>query len=121
MEIQVHQRNGSIKMNLKAEQPVINGDSEHLTNLVKICSTMQLNIRRESPEITSVQRMLKRALILTVEDKGIGMIKAVQSKIFERFYRQSSGNIHDVKGFGLGLNYSRAIIEAHKGTISVNQ
>jgi two-component system phosphate regulon sensor histidine kinase PhoR len=54
-----------------------------------------------------------------VEDKGIGMTKAVQSKIFERFYRQSSGNVHDVKGFGLGLNYSRSIIEAHKGHITV--
>ena len=47
------------------------------------------------------------------------MTKAVQSKIFERFYRQSSGNVHDVKGFGLGLNYSRSIIEAHKGHINV--
>ena len=47
------------------------------------------------------------------------MTKAVQGKIFERFYRQSSGNVHDVKGFGLGLNYSRAIIDAHKGNISV--
>ena len=47
------------------------------------------------------------------------MTKAVQSKIFERFYRQSSGNVHDVKGFGLGLNYARAIIDAHKGNITV--
>jgi two-component system phosphate regulon sensor histidine kinase PhoR len=48
------------------------------------------------------------------------MTKAVQSKIFERFYRQSSGNVHDVKGFGLGLNYARAIIDAHKGEITVS-
>ena len=47
------------------------------------------------------------------------MTKAVQSKIFERFYRQSSGNVHDVKGFGLGLNYARAIIDAHRGNINV--
>ena len=62
---------------------------------------------------------MKKVLYSTVEDKGIGMTKAVQSKIFERFYRQSSGNVHDVKGFGLGLNYARAIIEAHKGNINV--
>ena len=47
------------------------------------------------------------------------MTKAVQTRIFERFYRQSSGDVHDVKGFGLGLNYARAIIEAHKGSITV--
>jgi len=47
------------------------------------------------------------------------MTKNVQSKIFERFYRQSSGNVHDVKGFGLGLNYVRAIIDAHRGNITV--
>jgi two-component system phosphate regulon sensor histidine kinase PhoR len=57
--------------------------------------------------------------MLTFEDKGIGMSRAVQSKIFERFYRQSSGNVHDVKGFGLGLNYARAIIDAHKGNVTV--
>jgi two-component system phosphate regulon sensor histidine kinase PhoR len=57
---------------------------------------------------------------MSVEDKGIGMSKAVQSKIFERFYRQTSGNIHDVKGFGLGLNYARAIIDAHKGNVTVS-
>ena len=60
-----------------------------------------------------------KGFVFSVEDKGIGMTKAVQSKIFERFYRQTSGNVHDVKGFGLGLNYARAIIDAHKGTISV--
>lgn len=56
---------------------------------------------------------------MSVEDKGIGMSKNVQSRIFERFYRQTAGNVHDVKGFGLGLNYSRAIIEAHRGNVIV--
>jgi len=56
------------------------------------------------PEINITTSNREKGVILYVEDKGIGMTKAVQSKIFERFYRQNSGNVHDVKGFGLGLN-----------------
>jgi two-component system phosphate regulon sensor histidine kinase PhoR len=58
-------------------------------------------------------------LLLSVEDRGIGMSKSVQSHIFERFYRQARGNVHNVKGFGLGLSYVRAIVEAHEGRIEV--
>ena len=71
------------------------------------------------PEINITTSNREKGVILNVEDKVIGMTKAVQSKIFERFYRQNSGNVHDVKGFGLGLNYARSIIEAHKGSIQV--
>jgi two-component system phosphate regulon sensor histidine kinase PhoR len=62
---------------------------------------------------------MQGGVLLSVTDKGIGMTKSVQSKIFERFYRQAKGDVHDVKGFGLGLNYVRAIVDAHKGSISV--
>ena len=73
----------------------------------------------EAPEILVKTENRKDGVVLSVEDKGIGMTKSVQSKIFERFYRQSSGNVHTVKGFGLGLNYVRAIVDAHKGEIAV--
>jgi two-component system phosphate regulon sensor histidine kinase PhoR len=119
IDIQVHQRNGKITLNLGAADPVIYGDSEHLTNLVNNLLDNALKYSPESPEIMVKTINVERGILLSVEDKGIGMTKAVQSKIFERFYRQSSGNVHDVKGFGLGLNYARAIIDAHKGTISV--
>jgi two-component system phosphate regulon sensor histidine kinase PhoR len=119
IEIQVHQRNGSIHINLNAEEPFIYGDGEHLTNLVSNLLDNAIKYSPEFPEISISTKNYEKGIILTVEDKGIGMTKAVQSKIFERFYRQSSGNIHDVKGFGLGLNYARSIIEAHKGNISV--
>ena len=98
---------------------MIYGDSEHLTNLVNNLLDNAIKYSPESPEITVSTINSEKGLILSVEDKGIGMTKAVQSKIFERFYRQSSGNVHDVKGFGLGLNYARAIIDAHKGNITV--
>ena len=119
IEIQVHQRNGKIKLSLNAEHPFIYGDGEHLTNLVNNLLDNAIKYSPDSPEIIITTGNNEKGIILSVEDKGIGMTKAVQSKIFERFYRQSSGNVHDVKGFGLGLNYVRSIIEAHKGNITV--
>ena len=119
IEIQVHQRNGKINLNLNAEEPYLYGDFEHLTNLVSNLLDNAIKYSPEVPDITVTTKNGDKGIILSVEDKGIGMTKAVQSKIFERFYRQSSGNVHDVKGFGLGLNYARSIIEAHKGHINV--
>ncbi len=119
MDIQVQQRNGKINLNLSAADPVVWGDSEHLTNLVSNFLDNALKYSPEEPDINVTTRNIEKGILLIVEDKGIGMTKAVQSKIFERFYRQSSGNVHDVKGFGLGLNYARAIIDAHKGNITV--
>lgn len=119
IDIQVQQRNGRIILNLGAAEPGIYGDSDHLTNLVNNFLDNAIKYSPESPEISVTTQNTEKGLILSVEDKGIGMTKAVQSKIFERFYRQSSGNVHDVKGFGLGLNYARAIIDAHKGNIIV--
>jgi two-component system phosphate regulon sensor histidine kinase PhoR len=119
IEIQVHQRKGKINLNLNAEGSYIFGDYEHLTSLVNILLDNAIKYSPDLPEITITTRNSEKGIILSVEDEGIGMTKAVQSKIFERFYRQNSGNVHDVKGFGLGLNYARSIIEAHKGRINV--
>jgi two-component system, OmpR family, phosphate regulon sensor histidine kinase PhoR len=119
IDLQVQQRKGKISLNLDAPDPVIYGDTEHLTNLVNNLLDNAIKYSPESPEITIKTWNNEMGIILSVEDKGIGMTKAVQSKIFERFYRQNSGNVHDVKGFGLGLNYARAIIDAHRGSISV--
>jgi two-component system phosphate regulon sensor histidine kinase PhoR len=119
IDIQVQQRNGGIKVYYEAADPVVFGDSEHLAGLVNNLLDNGLKYSPAAPEITIRTKNTDSGIIVTVEDKGIGMTKSVQSKIFERFYRQSSGNVHDVKGFGLGLNYARAIIEAHKGNITV--
>ncbi len=119
IDIQVEQRKGKMNINLNASEPVIFGDIEHLINLVSNLLDNALKYSPESPEISVSTKNCEKGVILDVEDNGIGMTKAVQSRIFERFYRQNSGDVHDVKGFGLGLNYARAIIEAHKGSITV--
>lgn len=119
IDIQVQQRNGRVDLHLDAENNLVCGDTEHLSNLVNNLLDNAIKYSHESPEITLSTKNIDGGIVLSVEDRGIGMTKTVQSKIFERFYRQSSGDVHDVKGFGLGLNYARAIIEAHKGNIAV--
>ena len=119
ISIQVHDRGGVIEESLDAEESVISGDREHLRNLVHNLLDNANKYSENTPQIKVLTRNSKNGILLVVEDSGIGMTKAVQSKIFERFYRQTSGNIHNVKGFGLGLNYVKSIVDAHNGTISV--
>jgi len=119
-DIQIHQRNGAIRLNLNAPEPVVFGDGEHLFNLVNNLLDNAIKYSPESPDITVQTRNNGSGVIMSVEDKGIGMTKSVQSRIFDRFYRKSLGNVHDVKGFGLGLNYAQAIVNAHRGNITVH-
>lgn len=117
--IQVEEKNGNIFFFQEAENPFIEGDRDHLTNLVHNLLDNANKYSPENPEITVRTETVNTSLMISVEDKGIGMNRSVQSKIFERFYRQTGGNVHNVKGFGLGLNYVSAIVEAHKGHIEL--
>ena len=119
IEIQVQGKSGNIFFYPEAISPKINGDPEHLTNLIHNLLDNANKYSLSNPEITVRTQTSGTSLKLSVEDKGMGMTKSVQSKIFERFYREASGNIHNVKGFGLGLSYVRAIVEAHHGSIQV--
>jgi two-component system, OmpR family, phosphate regulon sensor histidine kinase PhoR len=120
IDIQVQQKHGKIRTELSAANDLITADIEHITNLVHNLLDNAIKYSPEYPDITVSTVNRDDGIVLAVEDKGIGMSKSVQAKIFERFYRQTSGDIHDVKGFGLGLNYVRAIVDAHKGNITVS-
>jgi len=120
IDILLLQRNGTIKLNLSASQPDIYGDHDHLINLVNNLLDNAIKYSEGAPEILIETKNNEKGIIMSVADKGIGMSKSVQNRIFERFYRQTSGNVHDVKGFGLGLNYALAIVDAHKGEIKVD-
>ena len=120
MDILVLQRNGKIKLKFEAHEPVLYGDGEHLFNLVNNLLDNAIKYSPESPDITVQTRNNGNGILMFVDDKGIGMTKSVQGRIFDRFYRKPSGNVHDVKGFGLGLNYAQAIVYAHKGRITVH-
>jgi two-component system phosphate regulon sensor histidine kinase PhoR len=119
VEIQVTERGGVIKRQLDAARSIVIGDAEHLRNLVHNLLDNANKYSEKAPEITVRTRDNDSGIFLSVEDKGIGMTKAVQHRVFERFYRETTGNIHNVKGFGLGLNYVKAITDAHGGTITV--
>lgn len=117
--LQVEKRGGKVESELAATNPVITTDKIHCTNIVYNLLDNANKYSPNSPEIFVSSKNTQKGVLITVSDKGIGMSKVVQGKIFERFYRQSSGNIHNVKGFGLGLSYVKAVVEANKGTISV--
>jgi two-component system phosphate regulon sensor histidine kinase PhoR len=120
IEIQVEKKGGSIICELRASNPVATSDPTHFANLIYNLLDNANKYSLNAPEIRISTRNSEKGVLITVEDKGIGMTKTVQSRIFERFYRQTSGNIHNVKGFGLGLSYVKAVLEANHGNISVH-
>lgn len=119
IQLQVDKRGGELQMKLMAKNPIVTTDRIHCSNLVYNLLDNANKYSPDSPFIEIATRNTDKGVVIAVTDRGIGMSKAVQSKVFERFYRQTSGNIHNVKGFGLGLSYVRAIVEANKGTIQV--
>jgi two-component system phosphate regulon sensor histidine kinase PhoR len=117
--LQVEKRGGKIGTSLDASNPVVTTDPVHFTNLIFNLLDNANKYTTLDPEIMVRTENNPRGIIISVEDNGIGMSKAVQSRIFDRFYRLPSGNVHNVKGFGLGLSYVKAILEANGGTIKV--
>ncbi len=117
--LQIEKRGGKIETTFDAANPMVSTDRIHCTNVIYNLIDNANKYSVDPPEIKISTGNLQKGVLISVEDKGIGMTKAVQAKIFERFYRQSSGDIHNVKGFGLGLSYVKAVIEANHGTIRV--
>ncbi len=117
--IRVEQRDGAIEGKLEASNPVVQGDLTHISNIINNLLDNADKYSPESPHITIWTKDAKGGVEVTVQDKGIGMSKEARKHIFDKFYRVHTGNVHDVKGFGLGLSYVKAIITAHKGAIDV--
>lgn len=117
--IQVENRGGSIQTNLQADDTIIQADESHVTNIISNLLDNANKYSPESPQITLQTIPEKTGVKIVVSDNGQGISKDKLPKIFDKFYRVPTGNLHDVKGFGLGLSYVKTLVDAHKGTIQV--
>jgi len=115
----INKKNGKIIFELKASRAAITGDKFHLANIMNNLIDNAVKYNELPPEIKVSTRDENKAIIITVKDNGIGISKEHLSKIFETFYRVSSGNIQNVRGNGIGLSYAKKIVETLGGDISV--
>lgn len=119
INLQIEEKGGSISMELAAEQYELTGDEVHLNNVISNLLDNANKYSPEKPEIKVSTTSDEKGIYITIEDHGIGMSNEHLKMIFEKFYRVPTGNVHNIKGFGLGLTYVKAIVEAHRGAIEV--
>ena len=112
-------RKGTINTHFEAIITEIPGNEFHLTNIIVNILENGLKYSEGAPKINVYTESANKFFIFKIKDEGIGMSKAVQKQVFDKFYREQKGNIHDVKGHGLGLAYVKEIVEKHHGTVFV--
>ncbi|MCU0387652.1 MAG: HAMP domain-containing histidine kinase [Chitinophagaceae bacterium] len=119
-ELVLKEKQGMVNLRLNAKNDRILADEQHFTNMVSNLIDNAIKYSKEVPEITITTHNIPRGICIKVEDRGIGMTRESVKRIFEKFFRAHTGNIHNVKGFGLGMSYVKTIIDAHKGKIKVD-
>ena len=119
MELQLQKKHTEVILNLQAKESTVIGDELHLSNVIYNLIDNANKYSKDSSKIFISTANENRSLVITIKDNGIGMNKEQLKKIFEQFYRIPTGNLHDVKGFGLGLSYVNTIVKKMKGSIHV--
>lgn len=117
--LHVKKRNGKLILNIQAVDDNVLADELHLSNAIINLLENALKYSKDEPVIELSSFNLDNKIVISVKDNGIGISKQDQKHIFEKFYRVHTGNVHNVKGFGLGLSYVKIITEAHNGTVKV--
>lgn len=119
ISLQIQNKNGSVILDLNGGHDPIEGDETHLTNVLFNLIDNAMKYCHQAPVIRISTRSLTRTIQVKISDNGIGISKEYLDKIFDKFFRVPTGNVHDVKGFGLGLSYVKKVIGQHHGKIRV--
>lgn len=117
--LQVEKSGGEIRAEMDLKDPFIDADPFHLSNIINNLLDNANKYSKDQPDITLSAHDSADRIAISIKDKGIGMNKESQRKIFDKFYRVPTGNVHDIKGFGLGLAYVKTMVEAHHGEVFV--
>ncbi|MEO8116861.1 MAG: HAMP domain-containing sensor histidine kinase [Bacteroidota bacterium] len=120
-ELQLTGRNATVELLLNAKNDFIKADEVHFSNLISnlVDNAIKYSKDNQSLKLKITTHSTAKYLVMQFEDNGIGMSKETSKRIFEKFFRATTGNVHNVKGFGLGMSYVKTIIDAHKGRIKV--
>jgi two-component system, OmpR family, phosphate regulon sensor histidine kinase PhoR len=118
--LQIDEYKGKLVTHLNASNPYIMADEVHFSNIIFNLLDNAIKYSKEVPNITIITETKEKLIEICFTDNGIGMTRETLNNIFEKFYRAHTGNLHNVKGFGLGLTYVKQVVEAHRGKIKVS-
>lgn len=118
-QLQLQGKNGQVAKLYNAKNDLASVDPVHFGNLLSNLVDNAIKYSKETIELKISTHSTNKQLIIRIEDNGIGMSKETVKRVFEKFYRAHTGNLHNVKGFGLGMSYVKTVIDAHKGKIRV--
>jgi len=116
-EVIIVEKNGIINYDFQADAAIVPGDQVHLKSVFNNLVDNAIKYSQQEPEITITSKNMGEFLLISVRDHGPGIDHRMLSQVFDKFYRVPTGNLHNVKGFGLGLSYTKLVVEAHGGTI----
>jgi two-component system phosphate regulon sensor histidine kinase PhoR len=119
-ELQLADKQGNVEWKLNAATHVVEADETHFTNMLSNLLDNAIKYSKEQLLIRISTHSTNKHMVIRIEDNGIGMNKETVKRIFEKFYRAHTGNVHNVKGFGLGMSYVKSVVDAHKGRIKVD-
>ncbi len=119
IQLLIDDKGGALKLRLEAIQTEVLGNAFHLTNVLVNVLDNAIKYSNKTPNIEVFTENISNAILIHISDNGIGMSKSALKHIFDKFYREEVGNIHNIKGHGLGLSYVKKIIELHQGKVSV--